>query len=111
MPFPMKQVVKPAWETPWLMEHYSGIFDHGIIGEAPHQKIVDEAAYALSQEHQGDLAEFEDALTGELAAKGMPLVFIQPRAPGHKKARRRAFKFLEKQFGDAPWHPDHKRDF
>lgn len=31
---------KTDWETPVIMEHYGGIFDHGIVGEVRAQEIV-----------------------------------------------------------------------
>jgi len=107
MPFPMTRDERPTWEAPVIQLHA----DRSERETYTLEELVDEAAYALSQQHQDDLATFEAALTKELAAKGMPMVFIQPGAPGHAAARRRALGMLDKQFGDAPWHPDHKRDF
>lgn len=83
---------KPAWTTPVLFLHASEVAPHEV------DEAMDGAAYALSQEHQDDLSIFEAALTRELMAKGMPLVFIQPGAPGHKEALREARKHLVQDF-------------
>lgn len=85
-------VDKIAWETPALQLYRSWV--------APSEsgRAMDDAAYALSQQHQDDLARFEAALTMELQAKGMPMVFIQLGAPGHKEAVRAARKHLVQDF-------------
>lgn len=59
-----------------------------------------------------DLDDFEAAMTAECIKQGLPMVFIQPGAPGHKQAKSAAVRaFVRKHNLDAPYHPDHQRDF
>ncbi len=103
MPFPMKPVIpsgghpveKPVWAVPEIQESEDK-----------------DLSYALSDRCQDDLSVFESALTKALAAKDIPFVFIQPGAPGHKEAKKIARRIAARNFnGEAPWHPDHQRDF
>jgi hypothetical protein len=97
---------KPLWSEPVLFLHASEVAPHEV------EEAMAGAAYALSQQHQDDLGRFEALLTQELAAKGVPFVFIQPGAPGHKEAKRVAKDHARRAFeNDAPFHPDHPRDF
>lgn len=84
--------VLPLWESPVLFLHASEVAPHEV------DQAMDEAAYALSQQHQDDLSLFEAELTKALIAKGMPMVFIQPGAPGHQEAMRAARKKLVHDF-------------
>lgn len=95
---------KPEWTEPVFFLHAGDMKTYTL------EEKVDEAAYALSQRHQDDLVLFEAELTKALIGKGMPMVFIQPGAPGHKEAMRQAKKHLVQDFASAePIRPcDHE---
>lgn len=95
-----------TWDTPVIFEHSKG----KDFTDKTLEEKVDEAAHALSPEHQDELRAFESAMTKELAAKGIPFVFIQPGDPGHKEAVAEAKKHLVQDFtADEPIRPcDHE---
>lgn len=95
---------KPEWTAPVLFLHASEVAPDEV------DEAMDSAAYALSQQHMDDLSLFEAELTKALIGKGMPMVFIQPGAPGHKEAMRQAKKHLVQDFTSAePIRPcDHE---
>jgi hypothetical protein len=59
-----------------------------------------------------DLNDFESAMTAECIKQGLPMVFIQPGAPGYEQSKKAAVRaFVRKHNSDAPYHPNHPRDF
>lgn len=95
---------KPAWESPVLQLYSRWV--------APDQAdcVMDDAAYALSEQHQSDLRTFEAEVTAQMQAKGYPVVMIQPGDPGHAEAKKNAIKIcLASHEMDEPYHPKHPR--
>lgn len=75
-PFPMAPR-KPTWTTPILTE------------------LTPDQWMGFSRgDDESELQVFEAAMTQELMARGIPFIFIQPRDPGHKEAKRNAIKLL-----------------
>ena len=51
------------------------------------------------------LDEFEAAMTEACLNAGLPMIFIQPGAPGHKEQKKRAIKMMMSSFGQAAIKP------
>ncbi len=76
-------------------------------------KIKDSVDYLVNRDlYEGDLDDFESAMTAECIKQGLPMVFIQPGSLGHEQSKKAAVRaFVRKHNNDAPYHPNHPRDF